>query len=249
MAYTLDATRAQLITVDARLAGQTIINRFWLAYMGVIPNPDVARSDVFLTQFRAAYRTLMGSYYSTYTVFSYEIKEMSDALQVAVGPPSKWRAVFDVDHVDTLLGVGADVGALAPGAGTLCPAHEALRVKFVPATRSLGYFKSNYVRVAAGFPDTLKDTANREKWTAGTKTTYDGAFGNLLATNFTGVAVAVGVGYFIRLMSVPYFGRVQKPVGGDVRLGTTGIGAAATSLYIGTQTTRRYSPSGIARGV
>lgn len=249
MGYFLDSHRAQLLTVNGRLAGQEIITRFWYAYIGGFPNPDVPESTFFLQEFRTAFRAqILASFYSTYTVASYEIKEMTDALMVAPGPPSKWRPIFDVNKLDLLVGAGADVGALGAGAGTLCPAHEALRIFQKPTTRRLGFFKGNYWRISAGFPDTLKDPANREKWLAGTTATYDVSWGGFVATAIFGQAAPVGTGFFPCCMSVPYFGRVVKPAGGDVRDAASKILGIATSGYIGTQTTRRFQPSGLFRG-
>ncbi len=250
MSYQLDGLNMQLVTVNGRLAGQQIINRFWYRYVGPQPDPDFEVSSVFLTQFRTAFRAqILASYYSTYTVLSYEVKECDGVLITSPGPPAKYRAQFDVNKLDLLLGAGPDVGALAPGAGTLCPAHEALRIKLLPTSRALGYQKGNYLRVAAGFPDTLKDPADREKWTAGTVTTYSGAFGGFVATAISGVAVPAGSGWKPSCFSVPLLGRMSgapafwKPY----QAATLAINAAA-NLYIGTQTTRRWTPTGTFRG-
>jgi len=250
MAYTLDGLNVQLVTVNARLAGQQIINRFWYRYTGPQPDPDVETSNVFLTQFRTAFRAqVLASFYSTYTVFSYEVKECDGAIAASPGPPIKYRASFDVNKLDTLLGAGPDVGALAPGAGTLWPAHEALRIKLNPTTRALGYQKGNYLRISAGFPDTLKDTANREKIQAGTAATYDGVFGGFVATAIFGNAAPIGNGWKPSAFSVPFLGRMSgAPTFWKPYQAASIILTASTNLFIGTQTTRRWTPQGTFRG-
>lgn len=249
MSYFLDARNVQLLTVNGRLSGQVIVNRFWYSYVAGLPNPDPDVSNLFLQSFITAFRAqILASFYQTYTVFSYELKEMNDAVLVSVGPPSKWRPSFNVDKVDTTLGVAGDVGALAPGASTLMPAHEAVRVFLKPTARLLGYRKGNYLRISAGFPDTIKDPADREKITAGAAATFDAAFGGFVATAIHGVAVPAGAGWFPVCMSVPYFGRVVKPAGGDPRQGGSKVISALTNRFIGTQVTRRWNPNGTFRG-
>jgi len=250
MSYQLDGLNLQLVTVNARLAGQQIINRFWYRYVGPQPDPDFEVSSTFLTQFRTAFRAqILASFYSTYTVFSYEVKECIGALAASPGPPIKYRAEFDVNKLDTLLGAGPDVGALAPGVGTLCPAHEAMRVKMIPTSRALGYQKGNYIRVSAGFPDSIKDPANREKWSAAAIATYDAAWGGFVATSIFGNAAPAGNGWRPSCFSVPLLGRMSgAPTFWKPYQAATLTLNAANNLFIGTQVTRRWNPDGTFRG-
>lgn len=65
MAYSLSGDKVQLVTINARINGQMIINRLWYAYTGSLPNPDADVSSFFLTFFRTQYRAqILASYYS-----------------------------------------------------------------------------------------------------------------------------------------------------------------------------------------
>lgn len=249
MAYSLSGDKVQLVTINARINGQMIINRLWYAYTGSLPNPDADVSSFFLTFFRTQYRAqILASYYSPYTVFAYEMKELNTVTLVSAGPPSRFKPTFDVDKVDQLLGAGADIGALAPGAFPLLPANVAMRMKMNPTSRALGFFKGNYLRLSFGAPDTLLSVATQEKWDAGALATYTAAWGGFIATAMHGVAVPAGAGWFPLCYSINYYGRVVKPIGGAVRDGGKQVTTAVPNAYVGTQTTRRWTPQGTFRG-
>jgi len=249
MAYSLDSSKVQLVTVNGRIAGQQIINRFWYAYQGVLPNPDTPVSTTFLTQFQTIYRSaILASYYSVYTVFSYEMKELDDVALIAAGPPARYKNSFNVSKLDLLLGSGGDIGALAIAGGTQLPTHEVMRIAIKPTFRALGFFKGSYVRSSGGFVASLLDPAAPETWTAGTVAAYQANWSGLLAQAIWGVGVHVGSGFFIGQFSTNYFGRVIKPGGGDLREACAQATALTVNKWVGTQTTRRFTPGGSFRG-
>lgn len=247
MAYFLNAANAQLITVTGLIGGQQIVNRFWLAYFGVLPNPNPHRSDLMLQSFRTAYRAqILSTYYDTYTVFSYRMVEWNDAILKGAVPHQRWQAIFDPSKLEILVGVGADVGANASVGLVAVPTHETLRVFYKPSSRALKAFKSNYWRVSGGWKTGQYDTVP-EKWTAAFLAGEQGAFGGFIATGFDGTGGGHAE-FFISAASVPYYGKVVKPIGGNIRDATRLSTAVVAEPYIGTQTTRRFFPAGGFRG-
>lgn len=249
MAYSLNGEKLQLVTINGRIGGQSIITRLWYGYLGPLPNPDADVSTVWITQFRAAYlANILASYYSPYTVFSYEMKELKTVALRLAGPPAVYKNVFDVNKIHTLLGVAGDVGALAPGAPALMPVHDMMRIFLNPSSRFIGYFKSNYLRTSGGWPDSLLDAAAPEKWTAATLVTYSAQWSIMLSVALHGVAVPVGAGWFPVLWSTNYYGREKLAGGFPIRDGSTTITNAIANAYVGTQVTRNFTPRGNFRG-
>lgn len=249
MSFTLSGDKPVLVTINGRLNNQMIINRIWYAYKGPVPNVDFHNSQFWLTSFRTAFRAqILASFYSGYTVFSYELKELDTVTQIGATVPSKWKNTFNVDGVDLLLGTGADIGALAPGVNPLLPAANAMRIYLKPLNRALGFFKSNYLRTQGGWPDTILSATNHDEWAAATITAYDLAWGGFNATPIFGLAAPVNVGYLPAVWSINYAGRVIKLAGRDMRDAAQVVLTMTTNKFVGTQTTRRYNPDGTFRG-
>lgn len=249
MAYSLAGDKLQLVTINGRIGGQQIITRLWYAYLGPLPNPDADVSPTWITNFRAAYlANILGSYYSPYTVFSYEMKELKTVALRLPGPPAIYKNVFDVNKIQTLLGVAGDIGGLAPGVNALMPVHDTMRIFLTPAARFIGFFKSNYLRTSGGWPDTLLDPAAPEKWLAATLATYSAQWTIMLGTVIRGVAVPVGSGWLPVLWSTNFYGREKLAGGFPLRDGCTTITNAVANAYVGTQTTRNFTPKGAFRG-
>lgn len=251
MAYLMDASKCQIVTVTGSIKGQKIINRYHYAYPGVLPSPDVDVSSTFLTNFIAAYRaTVLPVAYDDYSVVNYQVAEIKSAGLVP-GPPTRYQTNMDPSKLDLVLGTGADVGTLASAGTTKLPVHEIMRCKFSVASRAPKRFRALYARLSLGWPTILLAPAAPEQWTAGTITTVGGAFNAFIALAVFGSTFAAGVGYNLCAWSPPYYVTVvfPPPGPGDVRDATRQFTAATIEPFVGTQITRRYFPLGGFRGV
>lgn len=231
------------IVVDARLDTQQIVNKFYLK----CTTPGAAGQDMalLLANWVDRYRlTILSFHYTPFSVFRYTMREIVGIRIVGVPPDAHFASLYSVENVVVQPGAGADTGAtvLAVGEDYL-PAHEALRAFKAPEARKLHYFKSNYNRFA-GFSTAEKDPV-REIWSNAALTGIDVALGN-----FNAAAIASNVAGTITwknaLWSPAYYGSLDpkpQPYGGSLF-----VSEFKCDKYVGTQISRRFSPSGQYKG-
>lgn len=244
MSYPLFLNNVQEITVDARTGGQQIIERFH--FRSTDPTSEAAdgASSTFLGNFRTLYRAqILAFHYEDFTVARYWCRQINEVLITAVGPPSRWRPVYDVQGLDWLEGGVLDVGALAVGANKKLPMHEVLRAKKIPAIFTVGYFKAGYTRFG-GFTVGDKD-ANREDWAAATLASVQTSLDNVWNTN---ISAGGAESWKLAVFSPVYHGRISKPAGQAVSAAARPLQAWTPLVTVGTQITRRFFPNGLIRG-
>jgi hypothetical protein len=121
-----------------------------------------------------------------------------------------------------------------------------MRVRKLPANRRRGYYESNYNRFA---PLTEADHADAapEQWAAGTITAWQTAFTTWLGA-VAGDGGAGADAWAAAVFSPEYHIRVSKPAGLPISAAAQLVLQVTASAYVGTQVTRRYSPTGLVRG-
>lgn len=242
----LNTTRVVEITVDGRIDGQQIINKFY--YRPQSPGIGGATAGNLLTNFRTAFRANMLNWmYNWFTIYRYTLREIADVRQVVppVGP-KRYVNVYSVDGYAILVGLVADKGALATPLDDRLPSHEAYRCFKAPSGRAFKFFKGNYNRFAS-FTVNEKDLTP-EKWTAAFLAASNPS---MSVFNLTSISAGVGVtpAYQHAVFSGGYYYTVVRPgVGGFIYQAATGIDAYIGDVYIGTQTTRRFTPAGSFTG-
>lgn len=247
MAYLINPARVQLLTVRGILESQQIINRFFYVYDGPIPSPDVDDSGTLLANFQTMYRThVLPVAWDDYTVRSYDLAEITGAI-LTPSPPHRYVTQMDPSKIDSLLGGVADKGGIASVGLVKLPTHEAMRIFWKPATRAPKRFRSNYSRVSLGFP-VGSLAASQEQWTAGVIASVGTAYNFMATAPLLGMPFGTGTGYTPHAWSPPYYVNVV-PLGGDSRLATKKYASATVVPYVGTQTTRRFTPAGKYRGI
>lgn len=253
MSYPLALDKPQEITVDARVNGQQIIERFH--FRSTEPgNPFTDGSSAqFLGFFRTIYRTnILSFHYEDFVVQRYWMREVDGAFMYAAavppapgipGQPSRWRTEYNPEGLDILEGIAADKGALAIAASKMLPMHTVMRCKKVPIIHRIGYFKGGYTRFG-GFGVGDKD-AIREEWAIATLNTVQTALDNMWNSNIP----AGGVQFWkMAIWSPDYYGRVVKPRGGNASEASPVLQAWIPLKTIGTQLTRLYKPNNLKRG-
>lgn len=248
MAYFLNAQKAQLMTVYGSIGGQQIINRFFYSYQGTLPNPDADTSILFLTNFVAMYRaTILPVAWDDYTVSRYTMAELLDVTVVA-GPPVRYRTDFDPSKFQQTFGTVADKGGIASAGLVKIPTHECMRLLWNPVDRVPKRFRSNYSRLALGFP-TASVGPTPEQWSPGVLAAVQAAYSAMALVSISGVAAPVGTGYYPSAWSPPYYIQVVKPAGDPLRDACKQFANTTAEKYVGTQVTRRFFPLGGFRGV
>lgn len=245
--YLLNAARVQLVTVTGTINGQRIVNRFHYAYFGVLPSPDVDDSATFLTNFRLMWRAnVIPVAWDDYSVVAYGLAEIESA-HATPTPPIRYVTVMDPSKIDLLLGTVADKGTIASAGATKIPTHEAMRLRWNPGTRAPKRFRANYSRLSLGFATTTL-AATPEQWSAGSITTYSGAFSTMATTAVFGQPFPASTGYFPSAWSPPYYANVL-PLGANARDAARQFVSATVEPFVGTQITRRFFPLGGFRGI
>jgi len=241
----LSNVRPLEITVDGRIDGQQIVNKFWY-FSTVAGTPGINTASNVLFNFRAAFRSwILPFQYDYYTVFKYVLREIADVLKVGTPPaPTRYKPVYSTNGFGILAGTVTDTGQLPAGVIHRLPAHECLRAFKQPSGKAFKFFKSNYNRFAA-YTVVEKD-ALAEKWTAGARTNWQTLTG-FNVTSISGNAHG-GVAQLYQhcVFSGGYWYNVIKPF--DLWLACSGIDAFIPDAYVGTQTTRRYTPAGSISG-
>lgn len=245
MSFAINVLHPVEITVDARMGGQQIINKWW--YRCASTPGGGGDSGFLLANFRDLYRlNVLTLLYSDYQIVQYVCREIESATLSAGAVPNRYRNVYRVDGLDTLAGVTTtDAGQNALGVGELrLPAHEAARVFRRPTARVLRYWRGNYERFTS--LTTAEKDATREIWKAATVTAWNAA---LAAFNVTIAANAGGTILWQPVVWSPqYFGAVLKLPGLPILNATASVDTMTLVPYVGTQVSRRYSPSGLAHG-
>lgn len=248
MSYALQDDKVQEITVEASYFGQQLISRFHYQYSDPT-TPLAGNSATLLTSFRTAYRAnILTIMFTDYIVTRYRIDQIIDVIQTAAGPPVKFRSVFAPTY-DFLAGAAGDVGSVALGAAAdYLPAANARRLKKLMFTPVRGYYKAAYHRSAPNATTDLDpDTPDHDRWVQASIDSYTAQW-----TNFSQLSIlgeVGGNGWDMSVWSPNYFGRVVKPLGGDLYLGANKISSIVCMPFVGTQSTRRYKPAGAFRGV
>jgi len=251
MAYRLGESNVQVVTVQGMLEGQQIINRYYYAYAGVLPDPDADMSNVFLTNFITAYRAnILPVAWDDYTVFRYSMVEIN-GVKFNAGPPIRYQNIIDPSKFQQIFGVVADKGGIASAGLVKLPAHEAMRLLFTLSSRVPKRFRANYVRLSLGFP-TSALAATQEQWTAGVIASVTAAYLGFLGTLITGVAAPVGSRWGLVAWSAPFWYENIRPLvppANVLQAATRSITGAIVEPFVGTQITRRFKPLGGFRGV
>jgi len=236
------------LVVDARMFSQQIVNVYYFKYSVPGSGLTAGSSTLFLTNFRATYRTnVLPLLVNTLTVSRYWLRSVHDVILKGPVGDQNWEGVYDPTRLDFLDGAGPDVGGVAPGATGVLPASNAMRVRKDPTDRRVGYFNRSYNRYAPLNVNELDaDVADHDRWTAPTVNAWT------LALNvFHQGAVfdqAGGNGWNHAVFSATYHGRVSKPAGLGLVEAASVVASASISPYVGTQVSRRYQPDGSFRG-
>lgn len=232
------------ITVDGRIDGQMIVNKYWM--MSESPGVGVTDGALLALNWIDLYRArILINMYNWFSVFRYTFREISGAILADPGPPPRYRTLYTISGIAVVAGVvGTDVGANPlPGGGTKLPAHEALRVFKTPVERRLKYFKGNYNRYA-GF--TLSEKSpTAELWSAAALGAFDVNFAFFNSAHIAGNVTST-VTWRHAVWSPQYFSTlVPVPQANN---GALFVQSYRSDIYVGTQTSRRYSPSGQFKG-
>lgn len=249
MAYLIDGTRVQRVTVEAVINGQKIIDRYHLAYFGVPPDPSASDSGHLLASFQTAYRTsIIPVAWDDYSVFRYKIEEISDVLKPDP-TKKKYRVVADASKFDQIFGGPGDVGTIASAGLTKIPTHEVLRLLLTPSARVPKRFRGNYLFLSIGQPTSSLSTTP-EKWATSFITAQQTAWNAFVGTAMFGVSPTAGSGYKVCLFSAPYYFEVVKsnPVH-QVWDASRFITSTTPEPFIGSRASRRFKPTGGFRGI
>lgn len=243
-----DAATILQVTVDGRVSGQQIINTFYYRFAADTGTGTGGSSVTFLTNFIIAYRlSIITNMYDLYSVHRYWVRGINGVAQ-KLGPPVTYEPVFHPDMLDWRAGTSSDQGDLTPGAGVgYLPINAVLRVLKAPENPKRRYFNRNYNRFSPFTTSDLDtDVADHDKWKPALITAWNTAFTTFATANI--LDQAAGNGWDFGIFSPAYWWAVQRPIPKGVWYGFQKVTAPSAEDYVGTQVTRRYSPSGAYRG-
>jgi len=246
MAFPLiGATDALEVTVEARINSQQIINKFNYITADGLTEPGEL-SDIWLTDFIAGWRANMIPFAApSYAVSRYWLRKVIGAREVPPAGSGKYEPIYSLNGLDYSDGTAADVGTRVVATDPL-PTSIPLRVAKRPARYLVGYFKGGYNRFSMGQVEGDAFTT-AEQWNTAFLTTAQTAMTNFRNDVMHGVVAPITAGWILSMFSPALYFKTLAP-GSAARLAAVTIATFSVVKWVGTQATRRFTPTGLARG-
>jgi len=235
------------VTVQADVAGQSIVNYFYFKFSNPGPAVTGGDSQTFLNNFRTLYRAeILTFLLDVYFVRRYWVREIIDVVEKVNQRGTRLQNVYNPTGLDYLNGSAADDnGTISPLTTPLLPLHECVRCYKRPENPRIGFFKSAYNRFAPWLHTNLH-TTQPEQWAAATVTQVQGHLTAFLAESV--LDQPAGNGWNHAIWSPVYFFKWIKPLSGQPAAAAERVVQFIASSFVGTQTSRRYSPVGLIEG-
>lgn len=250
MPYNPDRSRVQHIIVEENCRGQQMIGNWYLVYESPIAAAP-GDSASLIASFRTAYRThILVNRHSSVRVVRYTMIEVSGSslFTPPAGSCKKLRYItnYDPSKKEVLEGDAVlDVGAVAPL--NELPLHTCIRILKKAVVLRRGFFEGSYHRLSPLSEADHSDTVP-EEWTEAALTAYTTMFGSMNTATYSD-AGPLPNRWYPAIWSAGYHWTVVTPggAGGMVANAATRL-SYQVMRTVGTQVTRRYTPTGFLEG-